>query len=258
MTAPGILAMKAEGRRIVCSTAYDALDGELLEKSGVDLVLVGDSVGNARLGLESTTSVTLDMMLHHTAAVRRGLSTALLVADLPFGSYQSSVSGAVDSAVALVRAGADAVKLEGVYEEQTQAIVKAGIPVMGHLGMTPQSHLAFGGFKVQGKSEDQAERILKDASLLQKLGCFAIVLELIPATLAAAVTRSIDIPTIGIGAGIDCDGEIQVLPDLLGLGNRTYRHSKAYINGRELFINALSQYGKDVRERNFPTLEQSS
>lgn len=256
-TAPGLASLKAKQQPIVCITAYDALEASLVDDADVDVVLVGDSVGNAKLGFDNTVPVTLEMVAHHTAAVRRGLRHALLVADLPFGSYQSGVAQAVNSAVTLMRAGAEAVKLEGPYYDEVRALVKAGIPVMGHLGMTPQSVNAFGGFRVQGRSDEAATRIREEALRLQDLGSFAVVLELIPSALAEDLSRALSIPTIGIGAGVGCDGQIQVLTDILGLAEQTFKHSKAYIDGAELFRNALSRYTEEVRERAFPTSENS-
>lgn len=239
------------GDAIVCVTAYDAVTGTVADEAGVDLILVGDSVGNVVLGYETTLPVTLDHMLHHVAAVRRGVHGTFLVADMPFGSYQSSAAQAVDSAVALMRVGAEAVKLEGAYVEQIAAIVAAGIPVMGHVGMTPQSVNAFGGFKMQGKGEAGAD-VLAAALAIQEAGAFSIVLELIPSPLAQSITSSLEIPTIGIGAGPFCDGQIQVFHDLVGLSPQVFRHAKRYMNGREAFANALNAYVGEVRARAFP------
>jgi 3-methyl-2-oxobutanoate hydroxymethyltransferase len=243
-----------KGKRIVCMTAYDAPFASLADEAGVDLILVGDSLGNVVLGYESTLPVTLEEMLHHTRAVRRGVKRALLVSDLPFGTYQSSVSQAVDSAVALVKAGAEAVKLEGAFVEAIEAIVKAGIPVMGHLGFTPQSLNAFGGFKVQGRG-DSGERVLEEARALDGAGVFSTVLELIPAKLALQVTSEVSYPTIGIGAGVGCDGQIQVLHDVLGITAEPLRHAKAFIPGREAILSGMKAYALEVREGTFPAEE---
>lgn len=256
VTAPQIMAMKAEGRRIVCVTAYDATAGKIADDSGVDLILVGDSLGNTVFGHSTTLPVTLDQVIHHTQATRNGVERALLVADLPFGSYQVSPEQAVESSIALVKAGADAVKLEGAYSEAISSIRKAGIPVMGHVGMTPQSVNAFGGFRVQGKGKD-GELVLQAARQVDEAGAFAIVLELIPATLAKTVTSSVSCATIGIGAGPDCDGEIQVFHDVVGLSARVFRHSKRYTNSRLAQTRALRRYTQEVREREFPGKEQS-
>jgi 3-methyl-2-oxobutanoate hydroxymethyltransferase len=254
LTAPKVRSMK--GKRIVCITAYDAPFAGLADEAGVDVILVGDSLGNVVLGYESTIPVTLEEMIHHTRAVQRGVRRALLVSDLPFGSYQASVSQAVESAVALVKAGASAVKLEGVYTEAIQAIVKAGIPVMGHLGFTPQSVNAFGGFRVQGRG-DAAERILRESHELDKAGVFAAVFELIPAALAAQITEEVSYPTIGIGAGIACDGQIQVMHDILGITADPMKHAKEYVSGREVLIKGMREYAEEVRAGSFPNLDNS-
>jgi 3-methyl-2-oxobutanoate hydroxymethyltransferase len=253
-TARHVRSLKGE-RPIVCVTAYDAPGAAIADAAQVDVILVGDSVGNTVLGMRDTVGVTLDQMLYHTAAVRRGCENALLVADMPFGSYQASVDEAVRSAVALAKAGAEAVKLEGPYEQQIAAIVRAGLPVMGHVGMTPQSVNAFGGFRVQGREAEEAERILADARVVEEAGAFAVVLELIPIDLARRATRELAIPTIGIGAGPGCDGQIQVFHDLVGLGEGHFRHAKRYVEGRELFVAALRAYADEVRAGTFPTEE---
>jgi 3-methyl-2-oxobutanoate hydroxymethyltransferase len=249
VTAPRIRAMKGR-ERIVSITAYDAPMGKLADEAGVDFVLVGDSVGDVILGYTSTVPVTLEEMLHHTRAVRRGVKRALLVADMPFGSYQPSIEAAMESAVALMKAGAEAVKVEGATE-CIAAMVRAGIPVMGHVGLTPQSVFAFGGHKVQGKGED-ADAVIAAAQNVQEQGAFAIVLELVPVALAARITRCLDIPTIGIGAGIQCDGQIQVLNDVLGLSERSFRHAKAFVDSRALAQKGLADYVAEVRSGTFP------
>ena len=254
MTAPKIRAMKQKAKKIVCLTAYDAVMGAIADLAGVDLILVGDSLGNVVLGLPSTLPVTLEDMISHTASTRRGVHRALLVADIPFGGYQSSVERAVDSAVALVKAGAEAVKLEGAYTEQIRAIVKAGIPVMGHLGFTPQSINNFGGFRVQGRGEG-GEAVLEMARAVDEAGAFGIVLELIPNELSREITCTVGCPTIGIGAGIECDGQIQVFHDVLGLSEQKLRHAKVYVEGRRLFEDAVRAYGQEVRESVFPAEE---
>lgn len=256
LTAPAIRDMKSQGERIVCVTAYDYTSGSICDSAGVDLILVGDSLGNVILGFDSTVPVTMDAMIHHTAATTRGVKRALVVADLPFGAYQSSTAQAVDNAVKLMQAGAQAVKLEGDYPEAIAAMVKAGIPVMGHLGFTPQSVNAFGGHKVQGKGED-AKAVLEAAKSVEKAGAFGVVLELVPAELSGQVTKTLTIPTIGIGAGPSCDGQVQVYHDVMGLAPRQFRHAKIYANGRELFENGLRQYAAEVKSGEFPTEEQS-
>lgn len=254
MTAPRILEMKARGEKVVCVTAYDAYLGRLADLSGVDLVLVGDSLGNVVLGYPNTIPVTLEEMLHHVRAVRRGVVRAHLVADMPFGSYNSSTAQAVDSAVALMKAGAESVKLEGDYPEAIAAMVHAGIPVMGHVGMTPQSVNKFGGFRVQGKG-DGGDAVIEAAKSIADAGAYSIVLELIPTVLSKKVTQAVSIPTIGIGAGPECDGQIQVFHDILGLGPETFRHSKRFVDGEKLLLDGLASYASAVRSTEFPTSE---
>lgn len=255
-TAPSIRAMKAKGQRIVCITAYDFTSGAIADACDVDLILVGDSLGNVILGLDTTIPVSLEEIEHHTRATRRGVQDALFVADLPFGSYQVSPSQAVESSIRLMKAGAEAVKLEGAYTEAIAAITKAGIPVMGHVGLTPQSVHSFGGFKVQGRG-DKADVVKTMACHTQEAGAFAIVLELVPAELAGRITDALEIPTIGIGAGPLCDGEIQVFHDVMGLNEKVFKHSKDYVGARELMTAGVSQYAADVRERKFPAEENS-
>lgn len=240
----------------MCVTAYDAVSGSLADEAGVDLVLVGDSVGNVLLGYASTIPVTLQEMIHHTRATASRVSRALLVADMPFGSYQSSVEKAVESAVALVKAGAQAVKLEGVYRDAIRAIGEAGIPVMGHVGMTPQSLHRFGGFRVQGKG-DAAAAVLADALATDEAGVFSLVLELVPSDLAREITTKVSCPTIGIGAGSGCDGQIQVFHDLLGLSGDSFKHVKTYVRGRDCLMDGLRAYADEVRSREFPGPEHS-
>lgn len=254
MTAPKIRDLKAKGAKVVCITAYDYPSGLITDAAGVDLVLVGDSLGNVVLGYDTTLPVTLEQMCHHTAAVARGVKRALVVADLPFGSYQSSTAQAVDSAVALVKAGAAAVKPEGARLEAIEAILSAGIPVMGHLGMTPQSVHQFGGFRVQGKGET-GDAVLEAAKALDEIGVFAMVLELVPIGLARKISDAVECPTVGIGAGPECDGQIQVFHDALGLGTEMFRHTKRFAEGYELFVKGLSQYGAEVRDGGFPSEE---
>lgn len=253
-SAPGLLAQKGQSR-VVCLTAYDVMSAQIADLAEVDLVLVGDSLGNVILGQQTTVQVTLAEVEHHVRAVRNGLQNALLIADLPFGSYQSSVAQAVDSAVVLMKAGAEGVKLEGDYPEAVAALVKAGIPTMGHVGFTPQSVNGFGGFKVQGR--DNGDEVLAMAKRLSDAGAFGIVLELIPAELSKRITVAIDAITIGIGAGIECNGEIQVWHDVLGLSAHKFKHATSFVDGRELFTNALKNYSEAVRNRTFPSEENS-
>ncbi|MBI1755837.1 MAG: 3-methyl-2-oxobutanoate hydroxymethyltransferase [Fimbriimonas ginsengisoli] len=249
VTAPKIRAMK--GREpIVCVTAYDAAFGEIVDEAGVDIVLVGDSVGNVCLGYPNTLPVTMSDMVHHTAAAARGVKRALLVADMPFGSYQASPAQAVDSAIALVKAGAEAVKLEGPFIGAIRAILAAGVPVMGHLGLTPQSIHAFGGFRIQGKGE-HAKVLCRQAHELEEAGVFSAVLELMPAAVAKDLTESVGYPTIGIGAGPDCDGQVQVLHDLLGFSTTVFKHARRYLDGREQIQRAIEEFAGDVRKGSF-------
>lgn len=254
MTAPKIRAMK--GKRIVCLTAYDAPSARLADAAGVDLILVGDSVGNTMLGYANTLPVSLEEMVHHTRAAAAGCKNALLVGDLPFGSYQTSPDDAVRSAVALVKAGAEAVKLEGTYVEAIEAIDRAGIPVMGHVGMTPQSVNAFGGFRVQGRG-DKGDEVLRAAKSVEAAGAFAIVLEVIPGVVAKRITAEIGIPTIGIGAGPDCDGEVQVWHDMLGISEETFKHARRFMEAGELMKKAIQSYAEAVRGGSFPNEENT-
>lgn len=253
--ASNLLAKKGK-EPIVVATAYDATFAAIADEAGVDSILVGDSLGNVLLGYGTTLPVSLDDMVRHVESVARGASRALIIGDMPFGSYEASVEQAVNSAVALMKAGAQAVKLEGDYPEAVSAIVKAGIPVMAHLGFTPQSVNKFGGFKVQGKGEN-AERILAEGQRLSDAGAFAVVLELIPADLAKRFTQENAMATIGIGAGPHCDGQVQVLHDLLGLSPQGFKHAKAYACVREIALNAFRSYAEETRAGTFPTKDHS-
>lgn len=256
ITVPKLQAMKAEGRKITVVTAYDYLTGKLVDEAGIDCVLVGDSLGMVVLGYDSTLPVTMDEMLHHTKAVRRGVKRALLVGDMPFGSFQGSVSEAVANATRFLKeAGADAVKLEGgePVAESVARMVEVGIPVMGHLGMTPQSVRQFGGFKVQGRQEAQRRAILAGAKALEQAGAFSIVLEGMPVDLAAEVTASVSIPTIGIGAGRACDGQVLVLHDLLGLfDDFKPKFVKRFANLAQDVRGAVAAYCDEVRRGEYP------
>jgi len=252
--------MKAQGQRIVAVTAYDYPSAQLAESAGVDVILVGDSVGNTVLGYETTLPVRMETMLHHLQAVRRGVRRALLVADMPFLSYGVSVEDAVYNAGTLMQAGAEAVKVEGASPrvlDSIRAMVGVGIPVMAHLGLTPQSIHRFGGYRLQGRTASEQEALLQAAQAVQEAGAFSLVLEVIPASLAKRITESVQIPTIGIGAGVHCDGEIQVWHDLLGLSEQTYKHTKRYAELRQVILNALREYADEVRQRQFPTPAQS-
>ena len=257
VTVPQVRARKvANGASaLVMVTAYDEPSARLADAAGVDLLLVGDSVANVVLGHEDTLQVTVEQMAHHTAAVARAKPRALIVGDLPWMSYHVSTAESVRNAATLVRSGAGCVKLEGGANrtEVVRAIVDAEIPVMGHLGLTPQSVHAMGGYKVQGKTVDAAQELLDDSRALQDAGCFAVVLEGIPADLAAKVTAALEIPTIGIGAGAACDGQVLVFHDLLGLSGRTPpKFVRVYAELGEQITQAISAYAADVRSGAFP------
>ncbi len=256
------LEKKQAGEKIVAVTAYDYPTALLVDEAGVDMVLVGDSVGNVVLGYDSTLPVTMEEMRHHVRAVRRGVKTALLVADMPFLSYQSSVAQAIENAGLFLKDGAEAVKLEGgtpPIVQVVRALVDVGIPVVGHLGFTPQWIHQFGGVRVRGRRSEEAKRLVDMALALQDAGCFAIVLELVPEELAAIVTEKLSIPTIGIGAGPHCDGQILVLHDLIGmLPGWSPRHAKRYAEVGELIRHAVETYAQEVREGKFPTPEQTT
>jgi 3-methyl-2-oxobutanoate hydroxymethyltransferase len=257
-----LLEKKQAGEKIVAITAYDYPTALLVDEAGVDMVLVGDSVGNVVLGYESTLPVTMEEMRHHVRAVRRGTKTALLVADMPFLSYQSSVAQAIENAGLFIKDGAEAVKLEGGTPSIVQivrALVDVGIPVVGHLGFTPQWIHQFGGIRVRGRRSDEAKRLIDMAHALQDVGCFALVLELVPEEVAAIITERLTIPTIGIGAGAHCDGQILVLHDLIGLfPGWSPRHAKRYAEVGELIRHAVATYAQEVREGKFPTTEHST
>jgi len=246
---------KQQGRPLVVLTAWDYAIAQLLDAAGVDMILVGDSLGMVTLGYETTLPVTLDEMLHHAKAVRRGVKQAFVVCDLPFLSYQESLQQAMHSAGRVLKeTGAQAVKLEGGHPAIAQTVAHltvAGIPVMGHIGLTPQSvHLL--GYRQQGKTEAAAERILAEAIALNEAGVFALVLEHIPADLARKITQTVTIPTIGIGAGSNCDGQVLVTADILGLSERQPPFAKVYANLRQVITQAVQDYSDDVRERRFP------
>lgn len=256
MSVPKLRALREQGKPIVCVTAYDAAFGAMADAAGVDLVLVGDSVGTVMYGYTNTVPVTLEQMVLHTRATRAGVARALLVADLPFGSYQSSVERAVESAVALMQSGASAVKLEGDYPETIAALVKAGIPTMGHVGMTPQSYHQFGGHRVQGKGSESQD-VLDMAIRVDNAGAFGIVIELVPQELARRISDSVAGITIGIGAGAGCHGQVQVLHDVLGLGERQFRHAKRFMDGRGAVLSALQSYADEVRKGEFPASDHA-
>jgi 3-methyl-2-oxobutanoate hydroxymethyltransferase len=261
VTLPSLRAMAARGQRIVMVTAYDATFARMLDEGGADILLVGDSLGNVVQGLDTTLPVTLDEMIYHCRAVSRGSRRAHLVGDMPFMSYQVSSERAVENAGRFLSQGnMHAVKLEGGVEvaETIRRIVSAGIPVMGHVGLTPQSVHALGGFKVQGKDEEDAERVLRDAMAVAAAGAYALVLEGIPSALAARIRTQVGIPTIGIGAGLDCDGQVLVCYDMLGLTpDRVPRFVKMYDHMYERGVQAMRTYAQEVRDGAFPTAAHS-
>lgn len=261
ITTAVIQQRKVEGINITMLTAYDFSMAKFLNDAGIDMLLVGDSLGNVVLGYDSTLPVTMEDMIHHGKAVCRGAKEAMVVVDMPFMSYQVSTEQAVTNAGRIMKeTGAQAVKLEGGREvaNAVKAIVAAGIPVVGHLGLTPQSVHSLGGFKVQGKEEKSAQKLLDDATILEESGAFAVVLECVPALLAQKVTKSIGIPTIGIGAGVHCDGQVLVTNDLLGLyPGFSPKFAKRYANLHVEVAQAVAEYKKEVETRVFPSSEHS-
>ncbi|MFI5206851.1 MAG: 3-methyl-2-oxobutanoate hydroxymethyltransferase [Gemmatimonadales bacterium] len=261
VTTAALLAAKRERRKIVAVTAYDALFGRLVDEAGVDIVLVGDSLNQVIAGQPSTLSATLDQMIYHGRMVRRGVARALLVVDMPFLSYQVSVEDALRNCGRVMKeTGAQAVKIEGgaAMTPTVRALVDIGIPVMGHIGLTPQSVHALGGYRVQGKSDEAAKRLEADAAALEEAGCFAVVLELVPAALAARISKSLTVPTIGIGAGIDCDGQVLVLPDLLGLNDHfAPKFLKRYAQLADEVRRAVGAFAGEVRQGKYPDADHS-
>jgi len=262
VTPDQIQQMKLRGERIPMLTAYDYPMAQMLDEAGVPMLLVGDTLGMVVLGNDSTLPVTVDDIIRHTRAVVRGAKHALVIADMPFGSFQISPEETMRQAIRIMKeAGPQAVKLEGGARVagSVRALVEAGIPVMGHLGMTPQSVNVFGGFKVQGRTEQAARALLEDVRALEEAGAFAIVLELVPAALAKIITKRASVPTIGIGAGPDCDGEVQVIYDIVGLfPDFTPRHTKRYADIGASIREAARTYLAEVRDRTFPTKENSA
>ncbi|HJV04917.1 MAG TPA: 3-methyl-2-oxobutanoate hydroxymethyltransferase [Actinomycetota bacterium] len=258
-TIRDLAAWKSEGRRFAMLTAYDFPTAQILDQSGIPVLLVGDSVANNVLGYETTIPVTMDEMLHHARAVARGAREALLVGDMPFLSYQASQEEAIRNAGRFLKEGGmHAVKLEGAELDLVAALVSKGIPVMGHLGLTPQFVHAMGGYRVQARTDEAAERLLSDALALEKAGIFSLVLEGIPSDVARRVTESVAVPTIGIGAGPHCDGQVLVITDLLGLGAGTYpKFVKPYANLREEITRAVRALAKEVEAGTFPDAEHS-
>jgi 3-methyl-2-oxobutanoate hydroxymethyltransferase len=261
ITPVDIQAMKAAGKKITMLTAYDYPMALLEDRAGIDIILVGDSVGMTVLGYENTLPVTMDEMIHHTKAVARGAKYPLILGDMPFMSYNTSERDAILNAGRFMKEGsADAVKLEGgaSVKDIVRAIVKAGIPVMGHIGLTPQTISMLGGFKVQGKDAKAAQKIIDDARMLEDAGAFSVLLEAIPAPIAKRITEQLRVPTIGIGAGVHCDGQVLVVHDILGLFDRfTPKFAKRYINLTELILKAFESYREDVSRGEFPTDQHS-
>lgn len=262
VTIRELLEMKRRGERIAVLTAYDVLFARLVDEAGVDVVLVGDSLGHVVLGLDSTLPVTIDDMIRHGAAVRRGVKRALVVIDMPFLTFQVSVEETVRNAGRIMKeTGAEAVKLEGGDEtvaEHVRALVRAGIPVMGHIGLTPQSVHALSGYRVQGRDEANAERLRTEARRLEDAGCFSVVLELVPSVLAGDITRILTVPTIGIGAGPDTDGQVLVLPDMLGLNEGfAPRFLRRFANLAEETRRGIAGYVGEVRAGTYPDADHS-
>jgi len=260
VTTHVLLEMKRKGEKIAMLTAYDYSMGKIIDDAGIDVILVGDSASNVMAGHETTLPITLDQMIYHASSVIRAINRALVVVDLPFGSYQGNSKEALNSAIKIMKdAGAHAVKLEGGKEvkESVERILSAGIPVMGHLGLTPQSIYKFGTYTVRAREEEEATRLMEDAIVLEKAGCFAIVLEKIPAELATRVAKALTIPVIGIGAGAGVDGQVLVLHDMLGITTEfSPRFLRRYLNLYEEIKGAVSHYIKDIKDKDFPNKEE--
>lgn len=261
ITTETLRKMKFDKEKITMLTAYDFTTAKMVDAGGVDSILIGDSAANVMAGHETTLPITLDQMIYHTQCVVRGVERALVVADLPFGTYQSNPEKALDSAVRMMKeGGAHAIKIEGgkEIEESIRKIVNAGIPVCGHLGLTPQSIYQFGTYKVRAKEDAEAEKLIADCKLLEELGCFAVVLEKIPASLAKKASESISIPTIGIGAGPDCDGQVLVYHDMVGMNQGfSPKFLRRYLDLYTEITGAVSQYVKDVKSSDFPNDKES-
>ena len=256
ITVKSLQEMKLDGEKISMLTSYDFTTAGIVDKSGIDVILVGDSASNIMAGHETTLPITLDQMIYHASSVIRAVERALVVVDLPFGTYQSDSQAALESAIRIMKeSGSHAVKLEGGKEikDSIKRIIKAGIPVMGHLGLTPQSIYKFGTYTVRAKEEKEANQLISDAKLLEKIGCFAIVLEKIPSLLAEKVAKEVNIPIIGIGAGNKVDGQVLVLHDLVGMTKEfNPRFLRRYMNLHDEMINAISSFSSDIKNGDFP------
>jgi 3-methyl-2-oxobutanoate hydroxymethyltransferase len=261
VTTNTLQKMKADGEKISMLTAYDFSFARLFDQAGIDVILVGDSASNVMAGHETTLPLTLDQMIYHAQCVIRGVNRSLVVVDMPFGTYQSNSDIALASAIRIMKeTGAHSLKMEGGAEilDSVRKVVDAGIPVMGHLGLTPQSIYKFGTYTVRAKEKEEAQKLREDALQLQQAGCFALVLEKIPATLAAAVSQSLHIATIGIGAGVQCDGQVLVMHDMLGINTEfNPRFLRKYLNLHEQITTAVQQYISDVKDRDFPNEQES-
>lgn len=260
ITVKSLVDMKANGEKISMLTAYDFSMARIVDKAGIDVILVGDSASNVMAGHETTLPITLDQMIYHASSVIRGISRSLVVVDLPFGSYQSDPKEALRSAIRIMKeSGAHAVKVEGGSEikDSIKRILKAGIPVMGHLGLTPQSIYKFGTYTVRAKEEEEALKLKEDALMLERIGCFAVVLEKVPAQLAKEVAQSISIPVIGIGAGNGVDGQVLVLHDMLGMDHEfNPRFLRRYADLNTIMTGAIQQYNADVKSKSFPSEDE--
>ncbi|TAN46092.1 MAG: 3-methyl-2-oxobutanoate hydroxymethyltransferase [Nitrospirae bacterium] len=261
VTVNDFLKKKNEGRKITMLTAYDYPTAKMVDEAGLDAILVGDSLGMVVQGLENTLPVTMDEMIYHTKMVSRGAARAMVIGDMPYMSYQASIEEAVRNAGRFIKeAGAQAIKLEGGREvaDRVEAMTKAEIPVMAHIGLTPQAVHRMGGYKVQGKTEEAAKRLVEDAKIMQESGAFSLILEAIPSELAKQITAELAIPTIGIGAGVFCDGQVLVIHDVLGLFERfTPKFVKKYANLKDSAMKAIGEYRKEVEDGSFPSKEHS-
>ena len=260
VTTHRLVEMKERGEKISMLTAYDYTSANILDQAGIDCILVGDSASNVMAGNVTTLPITLDQMIYHAKSVMKGVKRALVVCDLPFGSYQGNSKEALASAIRIMKEShAEAVKIEGGSEirESAERILSAGIPVMGHLGLTPQSINKFGTYNVRAREQEEADKLIADAKLLEEIGCFAIVIEKVPASLAAKVAKELTIPVIGIGAGGGCDGQVLVMHDMLGLNTDfSPRFLRRYANLAEVMTEAVGQYIKDVKEGDFPNTSE--